>query len=387
MGGNESSNRDAFIAEPYITISDTSATRNHDGRPGQSNVAVFSVQRILTTGFSAIWTMHIPTTITPCPRNSHFMVNLPGDHHAIIGYGIDKNNQCLNDIWALDTEKKEWRQLKIDTSAVAPRNGAGAVLCGRAIAIFGGFSELQYVSDFHVIHLDSMTISRPTFTNEGPRGRIGHVMAEYQGRIMIWGGYNGDWLSDLWILDTSTLTWREIETPIKGRTSATFATHGNKVYIYGAAKVDPLIQFDWETETLSIVQTTGSNPPPEISQASMVAVDRYLLLFGGKLDNHKFGLMYGYDTDRKWWFVFHVVPDGNSTSISDGIVDRNGFFLVPRISSASIVYRRKTRDVMLFLGAPLLEPPNLGIVELGHALAILNHQSDMFNVVHESFLQ
>jgi hypothetical protein len=56
--------------------------------------------------------------------------------------------------------------------------------------------------------------------------------------------------------------------------------------------------------------------------------------------------------------------------------------MVPRISSASILYRKQTREIVLFLGAPFLEPPHIGIVRIGDALAFLHLQSDLFELMH-----
>ena len=72
-----------------------------------------------------------------------------------------------------------------------------------------------------------------------------------------------------------------------------------------------------------------------------------------------------------------------TATISDGIIDRNGAFMVPRIWSASVCYRSQKRMVVLFLGAPFLEPPNLGIVDIGEALSILHHQNDMVDILRK----
>lgn len=382
--GNDNSSARPFQAEPYIILD---SNVDDMSESPVTNTKLFRRDMIYTSGFNANWTMQLPSSITPPPRTSHFMVYLQELNTAIVGYGIDKNNDLLNDLWALDLNTKMWRQIDFNGKMITPRNGALAVLYNRKIYVFGGFSGKAYLADLHTIDINDFSVTHITsHTSENsPSGRIGHVMAEHNGQILIWGGYNGDWLSDLWIYDISSNTWREIQSDIKGRTSACFTNHKNSLYIFGASKIEPLLRYDWESERLTIVKTTGVSPPAELAAASMVSVDRYVLIFGGKIENNKYGLMYGFDTIRNWWFIFHVMPDGVSTSLLDGSIDPQGNFMVPSISGASIIYRKIERKLMLFLGAPLLEPPNICFIELGDALSILHLQNDMLETLNMNY--
>jgi hypothetical protein len=208
-------------------------------------------------------------------------------------------------------------------------------------------------------------------------------MSSWKNLILIWGGYNGSWLSDLWILDINTMEWHEVPTGIKGRISAASAVYEHFLYIFGASKADALIRYNWISEKFETVKTSGTAPAAELSQASMLSVDQYLLVFGGKLEQAKYCCIYGYDIRRQRWFIFHLEPDGETTTLVNGIVDRDGIFMFPRLWSASIVFRKVTREVVLFLGQPFLEPPNLGIVGIGPALAVLHLQSDLLDVLHD----
>jgi hypothetical protein len=238
------------------------------------------------------------------------------------------------------------------------------------------------MADFHIICLDDFSVEVPTFQTASPAGRVGHVMSTWKNLILIWGGYNGSWLSDLWILDINTMEWHEVPTFIKGRISAASAVHGDFLYIFGAAKADPLIRYHWPSERFETVKTSGTGPAAELSQSSMIALDQYLLLFGGKLEQTAHCCVYGYDIRRQRWFIFHTDPDGETTSLADGVVDRDGVFMFPRLWSASVVFKKATREIVLFLGQPFLEPPNLGIVAIGPALAVLHLQSDLLDVLY-----
>ena len=369
------------MAEPYIVIDDGEPGDKHNANRLVTSALV--VKRIIESSFAARWSMYVPSCITPKPRTSQFCVYIAEQEAVITGYGIGSSDDLLSDVWKLNLRELSWQKLKIGGEPVPPRNGTTAVRIGHLLCLFGGFNGSTYLADFHIIDMNTLQVSFPSLKGGGPSGRVGHVMATNGTQILIWGGYNGDWLSDLWILETSTLSWRKVPSDLKGRTSAAWTNNGDNLYIYGAAKSDALLRYSWRQEVLETVKTTGSAPPPEISQASMVSVDKYLLVFGGKWEQRKYSLMYGFDTDRNWWFVFHIIPDGVTATINDGTVDKNGAFMVPRTWSASICYHLPKRSVVLFLGAPFLEPPNLGIVDVGEALSFLHHQNDLLDMLRK----
>jgi hypothetical protein len=379
MGAGTNPSRHAFAAEPYIVISDSDGVKSSDWDPFELPGVRAN---LLNTAFFATWSMFLPDSITPRPRTSQWSIHLADEHRVLMGYGIDASEVLTDDVWSLDLAAMKWSRVPINLFTVPPRNGTVAVHIGRMIYLFGGFSGRSYLADFHAIDMQTLEVQRPTFSGPSPPGRVGHVMAEHQDQILIWGGYNGEWLSDLWILDVQRMVWHEVKTTIRGRTSAAFAKHGNSLYIFGACKSEALLRFHWPSERLEVVRAIGLSPPPELSHASMIAVDQFLLVFGGKVDRPKYCLMYGFDTRKHRWFIFHVRPDSVTTTATDGLIDKNGLFMVPRIWSASILYRKQAREVVLFLGEPFLEPPHVSIVSLGDALAFLHLQSDLFEFMH-----
>ena len=374
MGANESScSTTPFVSDPYVTLTDDGTSFSQTNQL-ISQKAVRSPQMI-HTGFHATWSMLEPHSICPESRTSHFTAYDADSEVAYIGYGIDSKDTLHNDVWSFDMRTKVWRKIPINPNIISPRNGTTAVLVGRHIYLFGGFRGMNYHADFHVLDLESLAITQ--VPGAGPAPRIGHVMAHHDTRIMIWGGYNGNWLSDLWIYDIARGTWREVATPYKGRTATAFCSHGESCYIFGCSKVDGLLRFDWATETLNAVPATGTLPHSEISSAAIVAFDRYLLLTGGKSSSENFGYCYGFDTVRRWWFVINVFPDDDTTSICDGAIDNNGYFKVPRTAQSSIVYRSSDRSVNAFLGTPFVEPPLVSCLQVGDALSFIHHQTDM----------
>lgn len=377
MGADESSARGIYT-DPYFIIDDgAKQTQNIVS----STVDVIHAQRIAKTGFSGIWSMFAPKAKTPIPRQSHWAVEIPQTNTAVCGYGLDGRGNCLRDVWELNLKTYAWTQLPIDLSTVTPRNGSTAVRIARKICVFGGYDGSQYLSDFHVIDLETRTVFRPKFTNDGPPERIGHVMATYNNAIVIWGGYNGDWLNDLWLLNLNNLTWQKMPVEVKGRIGSSWVNHRDNLYIFGASKSDPLLRFNWTTHTLVTAKTTGTPPPSELSFSSMVSFDRYLLVIGGKYNKETHGLIHGFDTVTQRWFVFHVIPDGITTTVLDGTVDKFGYFMVPMSHSVSMIYQATTRKVVMFMGAPLIDPPNVGVIDIGEAMSVMHLQTDMLEIL------
>ncbi|OHT11675.1 Kelch motif family protein [Tritrichomonas foetus] len=376
MGADESVSH-PFMSDPYVTlVSPQSGTLYDDANAYRCMPPrVSQVQQILQTGFHAVWSMDLPKSISPSPRMGHFTLFDREKNVAVIGYGLDYHDNPLNDLWRLDLSTSTWSQYKIN--GLTPRNGSVAVFIQRKLFIFGGYYDNRYIADFHVIDLDSLTVVRPNVIGDSPSPRIGHVMDVYDNKIIVWGGYNGDWLSDLWIYEVDQQRWRSVESEVKGRTAASFTNVGSSLYIFGAAKVDGLIQFNWETEKIEIIHSSGIHPCSEISAAAMTSCGKYLFLIGGKLDQKKYSLLYAFDTEKRSWFIFHIIPDGVTTNVSDGYIDKNGWFMVPRTSQASLVYCEKSRCLKMFLGNPTIDPPMIYTLEMGEALAILNQGNDV----------
>jgi hypothetical protein len=306
-------------------------------------------------------------------------VYVPDINSAIIGYGIDQQDQVLNDLWQLDLNRLTWSQLPFNCSQISPRTGTAAVLHHNQIYLFGGFSGSEYLADLHVINLVDLSVSRPDVAGAGPSPRIGHIMATWGDQILVWAGYDGDWLADLWILDLREKCWISVPTRYGGRTSAAGAVHGDNLFIFGSTKTEPMLKYHWPTREMKAVRTSGVQPPSELFQHCMVAVDQYLIIAGGKDGDEAFNAIYGFDVFAHKWFVYPVLPDGVTTSMRVGAVDEDGNYLQPRFYSHSMVYRRDYRDLVLFLGAPMMEPPMFGIVQFGASLGVMHAQADILD--------
>jgi len=344
-------------------------------------VSSFTQNRVRPQSFSATWSIIYPNTISPVPRYGHFTIYDNVSDVTIIGYGNDSNSNFCHDIWALGMKEYKWMKLNINLSQISPRYGTTAALYGKNVVCFGGKSGDHYLADLHVINLETKTVSIVQTPGDSPSGRIGHSMAIHGDKIVIWGGNNNAILDDLWIFDINKRKWTCHSTQFGGRTESAYASMNGLMYIGCSSKSDSILRYDFSSDAFDALNVTGNPPPFEMKSANLVAVDRYLILIGGILDNQKYTMIRAFDTVKNWWFVFHVSPDGETTTTADGSVDSNGIFMVPRTSHSSMIYRKETREVVIFLGQPTIDPPPLYVLKVGESLAYLHLQNDMFEML------
>ena len=378
MGTSESQPH-PFMSEPYFIVDSPPNDDNiNEQFVNKKTVDLLNFNKLRKFSFHGVCSMVHSDSITPEPRSSHFTVNIPEIDGTVIGYGINKNGEQLNDVWVVSHKLRKWKRLDVDTSSITPRNGTVAVMGEKnVIWLFGGYLQNKYLQDLHTIDLATGKVTFPQTTGDVPPPRTGHLMVYRKGKIYIWGGYNGDWLTNFYILDTQTLQWRVVDTEIRGRTSIAWCVLDDYLYIFGASRNDGLLRFSFKNETLTIVKTCGIEPPCEVVGGMLIPVGKYLLLIGGRRSERKYGLIYALDTEQNKWFVFHVVPDGTTVSIADGNVSKEGYFMSPILYHASGCYRQNAKEIVVFFGVPYVDPPLFFCIVIGEALGVLNMQSDM----------
>jgi hypothetical protein len=259
-----------------------------------------------------------------------------------------------------------------------PRNGAQGVLFNDKLFIFGGFYEKAYLADPYTIDPATGAIACIATKGDLPAARSTPIMAvSDDGRLFLWGGYNGDWPNTIHILNPVTFEWTSIPSPEKGRTSVPALKYGNKIFSYGGSNRPGVWVLDMTTSSISIMNASGVGPPPDSMKAGMVRVGRHMFFVGGRVKGEPdWTLLYALDTDRMWWFIFFVTPDGDSVTVRDGLI-QNGCFLMPRIHQFGMAYASSKRAITAFLGCPFTDPPRLFVVYIGEALAVINLRDDM----------
>mgnify|MGYP002386127622 CR=1 FL=1 len=75
-------------------------------------------------------------------------------------------------------------------------------IIGDKLYLFGGLSQTQeYLNDLHILDLSSMNWSQPKISGKPPVPRESHTAIVYNSKIVIYGGMNGQRLSDTMFLN------------------------------------------------------------------------------------------------------------------------------------------------------------------------------------------
>lgn len=334
---------------------------------------------ILKTAFTGVWSVIAASSLGPCPRTGHFYYYDADSHTAYVGYGLTEDCEPIFDLWALDTLSRTWREIPLrcrNGHLITGRSGTRASLIGTHLVLFGGYSDPTYFDDLHTIDVVTGEVALVTTSGITPSPRTTPLVAIYNQKFFVWGGYNGECPNELNVLDFSNMTWSQYPQDIAGRTGVSSAIIGNTLYCYGGSKSGGMLTLNMDTFEMEVRETIGAEPPSAVMGSGMVAVDKYVFFFGGKA-NSNWTLMYACDVERMWWFVFHIQPDGESVSYTDGTITDMGLFMLPRIHSFGVCYVNETREIIAFLGHPEKDPPPLFIVSIGDAMGVVHMREDM----------
>lgn len=334
---------------------------------------------LLNTPFAGIWSIKYPNSIAPIPRMGQFHYYDEENNRFYIGYGIDENNQLMSDFWVLNTKEEQWNQIKLTGDLISGRVGARCALVDDKLYIFGGFADNQYFSDLHSIDINTGIVNYIQTTGELPQSRTAPLVSHYNGNLYVWGGFNGEWPSSLHILNLTSFEWKEIPQDLAGRITSPGVSIGNKYLTFGGSKSGGMVVLNFDENRIYLEQTSGNEPISSVLGSGMVLVNNYLFFFGGKSASN-WTLMYACDTDRMWWFIFHVMPDGDTVSIADGSVNELGLFMLPRMHSFAVCYVKEKREIVACLGHPMKDPPPLFCVNIAGALSVLHLREDMLQM-------
>ena len=355
---------------------------NEDIQAADDPRSSFVSHHLVTPPFNGVWSiLHVPQLSEPETRIGQFTCSNGTD--CFVGFG-SRNQQYFRDLWRLKLDTLTWSRIELKGDVPSERNGLRAVIVkGTHILVFGGFFSGTYYGDLFAIEIASGTVQRLETTGPAPSPRTGAIVGTHNNKFFVWGGYNGNWPNELHVLDLGTLTWRVLATDVVGRTGVPFVHAGSRIISYGGSKQEGVVVIDMDRETVEVVPATGAAPPSENMGAGMAMIDDFVLYYGGKDASDKMGktLVYALDLNRMWWFLFHIRPDYETVSLHDGHITDNGLFMVPRLHSFSFAVSKTRRAAVCFFGVPVRDKVEFSVFWLGNALSVLNHRTDMKNML------
>ena len=149
----------------------------------------------------------------PAARYGHAAAAVGATVYVFGGRG--ERGAVFNDLWALDCEKWEWRQLPSSTAPPSPRFAASLAAVGGRLVAFGGWDGAVPSAELWVYEPGAGAWSRPRVSGAPPRARHGHAAAldARAGRLLVWGGAGAaadgvpEYLRDTVELDLVSMAW------------------------------------------------------------------------------------------------------------------------------------------------------------------------------------
>ncbi|KAJ6293858.1 hypothetical protein OIU76_022011 [Salix suchowensis] len=226
------------------------------------------------------WSQPVLNGTPPVPRDSHTCTTV-GDNLYVFG-GTDGKNP-LKDLHILDTSSHTWITPNVRGDGPEAREGHGAALVGKRLFIFGGCGKSSdnyhevYYDDLYIFNTETFVWKQAITTGTPPSARDSHTCSSWRDKIVVIGGEDGHdyYLSDVHILDTETLVWKELNTlgqklpPRAGHSSVAF---GKNLFVFGGFTdaqnlYDDFYMLDVETGAWTKVMTTGDGPSARFSVA------------------------------------------------------------------------------------------------------------------------
>lgn len=221
--------------------------------------------------------------------------------HMVYMWGGRNDETCCKILFAFDTQKLVWTKPAVTGRIPGVRDGHSSCVVDHFMYVFGGFEELinQFSRDVHCLNLETMTWSYIPTTGEPPSYRDFHTATVLNDRMYVFGG-RGDrnspyhtqeeiYCEKIVYLDLRTLQWHTPKTtgrvPVGRRSHSAFVYNGRLMIFGGYNSIldqhfNDLYSFDVTTDLWTRLNPGGKGPQPRRRQVCLV-IDKRMYLFGG----------------------------------------------------------------------------------------------------------
>ncbi|KAF5730202.1 hypothetical protein HS088_TW20G00574 [Tripterygium wilfordii] len=267
----------------------------------------------------------------PGKRWGHTCNAVKGGRFLYVFGGYGKDNCQTNQVHVFDTVEQTWSQPVIKGTPPTPRDSHSCTTVGDNLYVFGGTDGKNPLKDLHILNTSTHTWICPSVRSEGPEAREGHSAALVGKRLFIFGGCGKSadtnvevYFNDVHILNTETFVWKcamTSGTPPSARDSHTCSSWKNKIVVIGGEDGHDYYLSDvhiLDTDTLmwKELSTSGHMLPPRAGH-STVCFGKNLFIFGGFTDaQNLYDDLYMLDIDSGLWTKVLTTGDGPSARFS-----------------------------------------------------------------------
>ncbi|KAK9323406.1 hypothetical protein V1517DRAFT_320672 [Lipomyces orientalis] len=238
----------------------------------------------------------------PFPRYGHSTSNSTSQTGNIYLFGGLKGSTAKNDLWVIEADTYNVRQLQTVADLVSPRYGHASELVGNAFIVFGGDtrcpgSKEKMDDNLYFLNTSTYLWSKAIVIGPRPHARYGHTMNIIGSKLYVFGGQFDDiFFNDLYSFDLNTVQgvsaesrW-ELVTPASDvipptRTNHSTVVFNGKLYIFGGTNSTEWYNdtwcFDPVTGTWKQLSCVGYFPKPCEGHKAAIVGD-LMYIFGGR---------------------------------------------------------------------------------------------------------
>lgn len=283
---------------------------------------------VLPMGTPSDWMEIAPSGSAPPARHDHTMIYDPVRDRAIV-FGGRSNSDVFDDVWVLDLAgTPTWSEVAGSGPGARYWHAAVYDAFGDRMIVFGGRSaggnDLNDVWALSLSGTPTWTLLTPTGTSPTPRCRVAATYDPVASELVLFGGYDGSYLDDVWTLALSggTPAWSTIS--VLGNHPSARAdagliydpTHPWFVVVGGSAFGTPADATVWALDLSGTPDWLGFAPTgitPETRRDGSIVFDSIrgdIVLEGGVRGGSQGGDL----TDV--WTLSVATPDGDWTDVT-----------------------------------------------------------------------
>jgi len=198
-----------------------------------------------------------------------------------------------NDIHTFNPATKEYVTVQTSGEAFSPRSALTAVVWNNKMITFGGWNgfKKEWYNDVHSFDFTTKTWTKLDVKGgEPPTKRTSHAAVLYGKTMYVFAGFSGEkYLNDLHAFDLETGVWTDLSSKCKGhkpepRSRFCASVHGSCMYVLGGwnavSYFSDLHCFDFETGVWTKI-ANEHNSIPSLSQCALSVHGDFLYIFGG----------------------------------------------------------------------------------------------------------
>uniref|UniRef100_A0A0D6R3K1 DCD domain-containing protein n=1 Tax=Araucaria cunninghamii TaxID=56994 RepID=A0A0D6R3K1_ARACU len=235
----------------------------------------------------------------PGKRWGHTCNSIKNGRFLYVFGGYGKDNCQTNDVHVFDSSKQTWSKPMVKGIPPSPRDSHSCTAVGTSLFVFGGTDGKNPLKDLYILDTSTNTWIQPNLNGEGPAAREGHSAALIDHHLFIFGGCGKAqdeseeiYYNDLYVLDTTTLTWKKAATkgtPPTPRDSHTCSSWKNQIIVLGGEDasdyyLSDVYILDADTLEWKELNTSGQTLAPRAGHAT-VSFGKHLFVFGGFTDD------------------------------------------------------------------------------------------------------